>query len=251
MVNFSSAGWRALMALVLLGGLNLCFAGGFQAAAQGVAPVEGQEEPAPPTSPDGGQLQPPTEDKLDIRRLREELEPQEAEPGEGEAPQITEPAGQAEPQPEILYDPALLPPRVAEMRRAIMAAAQSGRIEELRPVMEMNEMPPAVTHNEVEDPIESLLSASGDEEGYEILAILLNILEAGFVHVDAGTPQEMYVWPYFARTPLESLTPAQWVELYKILTAQDVAEMAPYGAYIFYRIGIGPDGTWHYFVAGD
>jgi hypothetical protein len=27
--------------------------------------------------------------------------------------------------------------------------------------------------------------------------------------------------------------------------------MLAFGVYSFYRVGIGPDGTWHFFVAGD
>ncbi len=71
------------------------------------------------------------------------------------------------------------------------------------------------------------------------------------MHVDVGTPQEMYVWPYFARYPLNRLPPPQEVELYRILTADDVEEMRDFGVYVFYRVGIGQDGTWHYFVAGE
>jgi hypothetical protein len=71
------------------------------------------------------------------------------------------------------------------------------------------------------------------------------------VHVDAGTPQEMYVWPYFSRYPIQDLTPEQKVELFRIVTSGDFAEMEQYGAWNFYRVGIGPDGTLHYFVAGD
>ena len=84
-----------------------------------------------------------------------------------------------------------------------------------------------------------------------IIAILISILEAPFVHVEKGTPQEVYVWPYFARMPLKALTPQQRVELFRIVTGADYKEMQDFGAYSFYRLGIGPDGTWHYFVSGD
>ena len=83
------------------------------------------------------------------------------------------------------------------------------------------------------------------------MAILIEILEAGFVHVDVGTSQEMYLWPYFARMPLATLTPQQKVELFKIVTGSDYKDMIDAGAYIFYRLGIGPDGTWHFFLTGD
>jgi len=46
-----------------------------------------------------------------------------------------------------------------------------------------------------------------DSDGVEILAILIRILETEPVRVEAGTPPEMYVWPYLARLPIKSLTP--------------------------------------------
>jgi len=58
----------------------------------------------------------------------------------------------------------------------------------------------------------------------------------------------MYVWPYFAEIPIDRLTPPQMVGLYRILTAADVDEMRAYDAWLFFKIGIGPDGTWHYFL---
>ena len=85
----------------------------------------------------------------------------------------------------------------------------------------------------------------------EILAILEEVLSAGYVHVDAGTPQELYVWPYFFALPLDKLDAKQRVELFKIVTAGDFDDMKQFGAYIFYRVGITPAGQWTFFVAGD
>ncbi|WP_321499114.1 hypothetical protein [Breoghania sp.] len=164
------------------------------------------------------------------------------------APQTTD---TSHPLPQIHYGADGLPKPVARIRAQILDAALSGDLEALRPVLESNEMPPTLALTDIEDPIDYLKQASGDKAGREILALLSEILEAGWVHVDEGTPQEMYIWPYFARYPLNSLSPSQEVELYRILTANDVEEMRDFGAYIFYRVGIGPDGTWHYFVAGD
>ena len=64
-------------------------------------------------------------------------------------------------------------------------------------------------------------------------------------------PNELYVWPYFFAVPLDRLTPPQRVELFKIVTAGDYEEMKTYGTYIFYRVGITPEGRWSFFVAGD
>ena len=100
-------------------------------------------------------------------------------------------------------------------------------------------------------PIAFLKSSSGDEGGREILAILTEVLEAGFVHVDAGTANDMYVWPYFAYYPVDKLTPPQLVELFKLVYAGDYEDMKAYGTYIYYRVGISPDGRWQFFIAGE
>lgn len=102
-----------------------------------------------------------------------------------------------------------------------------------------------------DDPIDVLKQSSGDEGGQEILAILLEVLEAGFVHLDAGTDHELYVWPYFFAVPLDKLGAPQRVELFKLITAGDYEDMKGYGAYIFYRVGITPEGKWQFFIAGD
>jgi hypothetical protein len=101
------------------------------------------------------------------------------------------------------------------------------------------------------DPIAFLKGLSGDKEGQEILAIMEEVLNAGYVHVDVGTPQELYVWPYFFALPLDKLNAKQRVELFKIVTAGDYDDMKQFGAYIFYRVGITPAGQWTFFVAGD
>ena len=51
--------------------------------------------------------------------------------------------------------------------------------------------------------------------------------------------------------PLDRLDAKQRVELFKIVTAGDYDDMKQFGAYIFYRVGITPDGHWSFFVAGD
>jgi hypothetical protein len=132
-----------------------------------------------------------------------------------------------------------------------MEAARSGDIERLRPLMEAQPEPPSVSFGDPGDPIEYLKALAGDAEGREILAILLEVLEAGFARVGEGTPEEIYVWPYFAQYPLEALSPEQNVELFTLLTAADLEDMRAYGAYTFFRVGIATDGRWLFFVAGD
>lgn len=101
------------------------------------------------------------------------------------------------------------------------------------------------------DPISFIKSLAGDEGGQEILAILLEVLNAGYVHLSPGTPEELYVWPYFFAVPLDKLTDSQRVELFKLVTAGDYDDMKSFGSYIFYRVGISPDGQWRFFLAGE
>lgn len=158
---------------------------------------------------------------------------------------------QRAPKPDVLYDPGLLPDAVRETRDKILEAALTGDLEKLRAIIKGFPQAPTFTFGEQGDPIEAMKSQSNDGKGLEVMAILAEVLEAGFVHVDAGTPQDMYVWPYFAQYPVDQLTPSQTVELFKIVTSYEFKEMQEFGAYNFYRVGIGPDGVWHFFVSGD
>jgi hypothetical protein len=171
----------------------------------------------------------------------------EAEPGEAAVPAEGGEAG----LPTVLRSETEMPEPVRETRRLLMEAARSGDIEQLRPLMEAQAEPPSVSFGDPGDPIEYLKQLSADADGREILAILLEVLESGFVHVAPGTPEELFVWPYFAQFPLEALTPGQVVELFTLLTAADLEDMKSFGGYTFFRVGIAPDGRWMFFVAGD
>jgi len=153
--------------------------------------------------------------------------------------------------PEIITDLSRLPQTVARVRERILAAAKSGELKKLVTVMQTNETMPIFSLGDEKDPAEFWRKTYPDSDGVEVLAILIGILEAPFVHVEKGTPQEMFLWPYFARMPLKSLTPEQKVELFRIVTGADYKDMLDFGAYSFYRLGLGPDGTWHFFVSGD
>jgi hypothetical protein len=59
------------------------------------------------------------------------------------------------------------------------------------------------------------------------------------------------MWPYFARVPIKTLDAEQKVELFRIITGGDYKNMLEAGAYVFYRLGIAPDGVWHFFVSGN
>ncbi|MBU4528387.1 MAG: hypothetical protein KUA43_09385 [Hoeflea sp.] len=155
------------------------------------------------------------------------------------------------PPVDILTDPALLPEPVQRMRQLIIEAASTGIIDNLRALLGSGPTATQLAFGQIDtDPVEYLRSVSGDGEGQEILAILIDLLSAGFVRIDADEPDEIFVWPYFAAVPLDALTPPQKVELLRLVTAGDVEDMKAYGAYNFYRIGISPEGEWIFFLAG-
>jgi hypothetical protein len=168
------------------------------------------------------------------------------------ATEAVEAAEGADPElPTVLRSEDAMPEPVRETRRQLMDAARSGDMERLRALMEAQPEPPSVSFGDPGDPIEYLKQLSSDADGREVLAILLEVLESGFVQVAPGTPEELFVWPYFAQYPLEALTPEQLVELFTIVTSADLEDMKSYGGYTFFRVGIAPDGRWLFFVAGD
>lgn len=155
------------------------------------------------------------------------------------------------PLPTILRADTDMPEPVRETRRRLIEAARSGDLEKLRVLMQEQPSPPAVSLGNAGDPIEYLKALSADSDGREILAVLLEVLEAGFTHAGEGTSEELYVWPYFAEYPLQALTPEQLVELFTLMTAADYEDMKSYGSYTYFRVGIAPDGRWLFFLAGD
>ena len=110
--------------------------------------------------------------------------------------------------PVLLLDPAKVPEKAAAMRDAILAAARTGGIEALRTPLEWNELKPEISNAPASDPIAFWKAQSGDGEGRQILALLVEILEAPPAIVGAGTPAERYIWPGFAEVDLAGLTPA-------------------------------------------
>ncbi|MEM1378283.1 MAG: hypothetical protein AAGG69_12935 [Pseudomonadota bacterium] len=180
------------------------------------------------------------------------LTPPQLSPGPRGDDVSRNPGGLADVPPVVSYDLDALPQPVRRMRELIIEAAKAGDLERLRPLIGTGADTTRLSFGDIEgDPIEYLQSISGDSEGHEILAILQEVLEAGYVHVDAGTDTELYVWPYFFALPLDELTPVQRVELFKLVTAGDYEDMLSFGAYIFFRVGITPEGRWLFFVAGD
>ncbi len=148
-------------------------------------------------------------------------------------------------------DISKLPPRVADMRERILEAAKSGDLEKLRIPLERNETPPVIVRGGKGDLIELLRGKSFDREAREIMARLVNLLEAPHARINAGRPQEMYVWPAYAEMMWDQLTPEHWIGLYRVIPANVIKESLEKRRYLGDRIGLGPDGTWHYFLTGE
>jgi hypothetical protein len=160
-------------------------------------------------------------------------------------------APRAAASPEAAAELLHLPPAVMRTRDRILTAARTGDLQTLLTLMRANGSMPAFSHTQKQDPAAYWKETYPDSEGVEILSILITILETQPVRIEAGTPQETYIWPYFARMPIKSLTPAQKVELFRVVTGADYKEMLERGRYVFYQVGIGPDGSWRYFLASE
>lgn len=154
--------------------------------------------------------------------------------------------------PPVFYGVESLPAPVAETRQALITAALSGDIEQLAGVLATrNEVLPELRDTPVNDPVAYWRSISFDGTGRDVLAQMLKILRSGYAHVDAGTPKEMFIWPYHSVYPLDRLNPQQEVELYVIVTPREVREMDPAEGYTGYRIGISNDGSVRFFRSSD
>lgn len=238
------------MRLAMLGGVVLALMLTGTAPAEPAGPTQGSESrpgvrPVP-ALPGGG---------LDI--------PKDEAPFSTEPPDAVDDLGVEEPSPDadaiaagppppVHYGLDGLPKPVVDTRAALVEAARSGDVDKLRPLIEKASPRPTLsTVDDGSDPIDVLRAEAGDEAGREILAIMLDILDAGWVVVDEGKPTQRYVWPYFARTAPDALTPPQMVELFRIVTAGDFEGMRGVGVYNFYRVEIGADGRWIAFMAGE
>lgn len=215
-------------------------------------PAAPDHSAAPSGNPIEKQDLPPL-DQVPIPNSTTAEPPDGSTPGDEEEPDSAQPAIDPDaPIPAVEYDLSTLPAPVRALHDKLIEACKSGDIERLRPFLAAGDDATQLSFGGIDgDPIEYLKETSGDKEGAEILAILEEVLSAGFVHIEPGTPNDMYVWPYFFAVPLDRLTPPQKVELFKIVTAGDYEDMKSFGSYIFYRVGITPEGEWSFFVAGD
>lgn len=147
-----------------------------------------------------------------------------------------------------------LPKNVAEMRDALLAAARSADIEELRTPYEWNELPPAISKEKIDDPIEYWKKISRDGEGREILMIIDKLLQLEPTKIPVGRDYEnnaLYVWPYLSELDLKVLTPRQQFEFRTLVPPKEAREILENKKWTWWRLSIGADGTWHSFMKFD
>jgi hypothetical protein len=151
-------------------------------------------------------------------------------------------------------DTGPLPAPVEEMRQGILAATHSGDIEDLREPLDWNELKPEVAAPAGEDPIAFWKKTSADGNGREILAALADILPMRAAELPLGKDLEnniIYVWPYLAEMDLSKLTPAQEIDLLRLVYADEAKAMRAAKTWTWWRLTIGADGTWHSFKKGE
>ncbi|MET1010354.1 MAG: hypothetical protein ABWY96_09930 [Gaiellaceae bacterium] len=139
----------------------------------------------------------------------------------------------------VAGEPVGLPPEVAETHAALLAAAESGDYEALRPLIP-DEFSYTFGLPPEGGPIEywQQVEAESGESPIEILARLLRLPYT----LSAGT----YVWPFAYDKQEDELTD------YERELLGDLAVYSGAGSgYLGWRAGIEPDGTWRFFIAGD
>ncbi|MGD9803767.1 MAG: hypothetical protein AB7E81_17260 [Hyphomicrobiaceae bacterium] len=142
-----------------------------------------------------------------------------------------------------------LPAAAADMRAAILEAVHTGRLDDLREAIELNEIRPVIGNGQDADPLVAIRKASRDGQGRDVLDALGRILEAEWIAVPRGADIEnnlVYVWPRFAETGVVGLKADEKAALAVILPADALAPTLEKGVYDHWRIGIAADGTWHF-----
>lgn len=155
---------------------------------------------------------------------------------------------------EPISDASALPRAVAAIRQKILQACATRDIEALRIPVDWNEVRPLFERGAKrapgEDPVERLKALSFDGKGQEILAVLRNVLRQAFVIETRGKAQ-MYVWPAFALKPPADPSPEERQVMLTCVRFADLGRSDAAGRPPPMRVGIAPDGVWHYFWSAD
>ena len=143
--------------------------------------------------------------------------------------------------------PVTLSDKAQEMQTMILQATRAGDFNALTEAIQWNELPPAFADKKVDDPIAHFKKQSIDGEGFQMLGILRAVLEAAPALRKAPNGKPDFIWPAAAEKPWSKLTPAEKADAMRILPADQAKTYVKGGAYRYYSVMIGHDGTWHSF----
>lgn len=142
-------------------------------------------------------------------------------------------------------DGKALPAPVLEMREALLAAARSGSADDFKSAMDISPAKPDLGGDANQDILQILRAGSSGTDGHEALAALSEVLDVPPAILPLGRDLEnnlVYVWPYLSTKPLDTLTAAEDIDLYRLVTPSKAAEMREKKRWLWWQIEIAADG---------
>jgi hypothetical protein len=136
-----------------------------------------------------------------------------------------------------------VPAAVEATRAELLAAAETGDYEQLRPLV-----PEDLSYTFGEQAEGGAIAhwQRLEEEGVSPIAILADLLKLPLTYY-----QGHYVWPFAFPLSANELTPGDR-ELLRDVGGEDLSDdFLDDGGYLGWRVGIEPDGDWVFFIAGD
>ena len=118
----------------------------------------------------------------------------------------------------------------------------------MRPVFESNELKPMVATAYVDDPIAFWKKASADGTGRDVLAAMLNVAVVRLCARGARHRTRCMCGPISPRPILPNSRRRRRSSFTASSPPSLALAMKKAGKYSYYRLGISPNGVWHYFL---
>lgn len=91
-----------------------------------------------------------------------------------------------------------------------------------------------------------------EDRTYPALRLLVELFDTPFAVQDFEDLPRYYVWPSaFVYDTWDEIPAADMEALLEVFSQEELDQIATFGAYASWRIGITEDGVWKFFVAGD
>ena len=152
------------------------------------------------------------------------------------------------PEPALSSD---LPADVDTTARAIIGAASDCDFEALAGIAFTDGTPDLIT-SFGGGGIDNL--AHWEEEGYGEMDTLIRLFDTSHAVTEVEDGPDIYVWPAaFAYDDWDDIPPEYMTELMDlgVYGEGELDEIAKFGSYAGWRVGIDEDGEWLFFIAGD